>query len=305
MKFSSFRRYLSLDVTTIDLDISTFCNMRCLGCLRQTRPIPGRYLSAATVPLMLKALRSFRHVNSIHLVGMGEPTLNPEFGNIAKTLAEYGLPLDLTTNGSCLDSEQVLSSCALFRNINVSLDAATGETYHRVRGVAFQSVIDNIGLLIRRKPECPANMTVRLSFIANSQNIQEIGSFIDLAKKLGVDEIYFENSNSPWYPDDVYHEMIRSIALKKNGFPGKIVIKKRRMGIPFTNAIIGCSYFPTHLKLDTGLLPVICPFIDEPYGPALDDGFDKNEFLSKRREAFHKIKRDFYSPCKFCNHRLG
>jgi molybdenum cofactor biosynthesis enzyme MoaA len=103
----------------------------------------------------------------------------------------------INTNLSTLDDERlqkIMNSSLTI--INVSLDAATGETYRKIRGFSLDKVIKNIEHLIldrrRRRRDLPIiylNMTLMRS------NIEELKDFIQLAKRLGVDGVHLWHLN--------------------------------------------------------------------------------------------------------------
>src|SRR2546422_3733451 len=76
----------------------------------------------------------------------------------------------------------------------VSLDAATRETYRRLRGVdQFDRVVANVRRLVELERERGRSVPrVSLWFTASRANLDELSAFVQLAADLGVDEVYVQ-----------------------------------------------------------------------------------------------------------------
>jgi MoaA/NifB/PqqE/SkfB family radical SAM enzyme len=74
----------------------------------------------------------------------------------------------------------------------VSIDAATSETYARVRGVeAFDTVTDNLRRFARLTGR-NGSLRPSLWFVAVRENVQELPLLVDLAADLGILEVYVQ-----------------------------------------------------------------------------------------------------------------
>ena len=94
------------------------------------------------------------------------------------------LELSLITNGTLL-SERFLDLARKIRMnwLFVSLDAATAETYHAIRGGKFERVCEGIRRVTSHRPDIP----VIIGFVVMRENYKEIPAFIRMAERLGVD----------------------------------------------------------------------------------------------------------------------
>jgi MoaA/NifB/PqqE/SkfB family radical SAM enzyme len=78
--------------------------------------------------------------------------------------------------------------------LRVSLDASSPETYVKIRGIpAFNRVVDNVGEMVRTRSGL-ASATPRISIWMTGlrENMAELPDVVDLAARLGVDEVYLQ-----------------------------------------------------------------------------------------------------------------
>src|SRR5262249_42078956 len=78
--------------------------------------------------------------------------------------------------------------------VNVSIDAATADTYRKIRRSDFARLVANIRALIaargsRPRPQVFINMTLM------RENIHEAPAFVRLGAELGVDQVIFQQMN--------------------------------------------------------------------------------------------------------------
>ena len=102
--------------------------------------------------------------------------------------------LDVSTNGVLLDSELISAVLPVLGDICFSLDAATQDTYYRVRrSKAFQVVIETIKKLANLKQKAPKDrrlFQIQLSFALRKANCSELIDFLRMAAELQVDGVY-------------------------------------------------------------------------------------------------------------------
>jgi MoaA/NifB/PqqE/SkfB family radical SAM enzyme len=142
--------------------------------------------------VLLPVLRSAR---SVGLHGAGEPLLYPALFELLDELDTSRTNVGFNSNGQLLTEE--LSRRLVEKRlgwISFSLDAATKESYLRIRRRSdFDRLLTRIEGLVaarrragRRRPEIEINMTLmRL-------NLPEAPAFVELASRLGVDRVMFQ-----------------------------------------------------------------------------------------------------------------
>jgi len=175
----------------VEMDITNQCNLRCVMCYfsdpavssRPRRDLPVSDFARIAAEIFPLAQRASLSVGT-------EPLLHRQFRDIARIAGGFGVPgLYLNTSGLLLTP--AVSECLIenrFHALGISMDAATAETYHRIRvGSKFGIVIANIRALERAKrrarSEGPA---VTLNFVMMRSNIGELPAFIELADALEV-----------------------------------------------------------------------------------------------------------------------
>jgi len=136
-------------------------------------------------------------ISSTIIEGGGEPLLHHELPQFIEKLRRFDIEIGLITNGMLLNQEyfDILPECARF--VGVSFDAATPETYNKMRGAnGFNIVTNNIAKLTANKK----SLDVTMKFLIHEYNYHEIYGFAKLAKDLGctcahIKPCSFENLN--------------------------------------------------------------------------------------------------------------
>lgn len=175
---------------SITIETSAKCNLKCVMCPRVK---PDWDLDGFIHEAILRKIEPFLPcAQHLQLHGLGEPLLSPAFWQILELIRENGIVFsEVNSNGLLLDDDRIQrlvdSDLSL---INISLDAATPETYRRIRGGDFTRAVENIRWLRRRRddggrrrPLIVINMTLMV------ENIRELPAFVELACDLGVDGV--------------------------------------------------------------------------------------------------------------------
>ena len=169
----------------ITIETTSVCNLRCVMCPQATGAVHRpKHLPEEMVQRLMPLLESGRY---FELHGIGEPMLSPAFWRIVGILRERNPTASAVFNSNMVVlTEQMLNDLAAstITHINISLDAATAETYRKIRGADFASVTGNVARLVAvagRRPKISVNMTVM------KENLDEVPLFVRLAHSLGVD----------------------------------------------------------------------------------------------------------------------
>jgi MoaA/NifB/PqqE/SkfB family radical SAM enzyme len=183
----------SLDPVCLYLEVSNECNLACKTC-----PITyGKVEEPASLSVeQVKYLVSqFTTVKRVVLHGVGEPLLNRELPKIILWLKEKGIYVLFNSNGTLINQRwrEALVNSGL-DEIRLSLDAATPETFARVRGKPlFDVIIRNIKGLTALKAE-RGSLTPRVSLWLTGlrETLNELSDFIRLAHALGIEQVYLQ-----------------------------------------------------------------------------------------------------------------
>ena len=129
------------------------------------------------------------------LQGIGEPLLNPDLARMIRHLKEREVYVVFNTNAVLLTRRrQVELIESGLDELRVSLDGPTPETYLRVRGIpAFERGVANVAALVRTRREL-GSPTPRVAFWVTGlrENLHELPEVVDLAARLGVEEVYLQ-----------------------------------------------------------------------------------------------------------------
>ncbi len=255
--------------------------------------------------------------------GIGEPLLNRELASMIRYLKARGVYVVFNTNAALLTRRrQVELIESGLDELRVSIDGSTPETYLKVRGIpVFDRVIDNVAEMIRTKLGLGAR-TPRLSFWVTGmrENLPELPGVIDLAARIGVEEVYlqrmvfgFGQEGLAQEEQSIFHEyraeaeaiiddaerraLAQGVSFRGAGAlsPRESLIDRPAMDEPWR----ACSR-PLRLAYITAqgnALPCcIAPFTDAPYesitlGNYLRDGIDS----VWHGEAYRQFRERLYS----------
>ncbi len=202
-KFSCLTEY----PIQIDFELNGTCNYSCDSCTYSSEVNSGhremiayddyRRIIENGIDKGLMAVRYNYH---------NEPLLKRDIGKYILFAKQAGI-LDtyLSTNGSILDEGMsiYLISSGLDR-LQVSIDAASSKTYHNIRkGGDYNKVVSNVMGFIRIKKKLGKTLpTLRVNFVKQPDNIDELEEFCSYWLEQGVDSIGIQNYQD-WGVDDI------------------------------------------------------------------------------------------------------
>jgi radical SAM protein with 4Fe4S-binding SPASM domain len=179
--------------TNLYFEVTNRCNLPCQTCVRtfnlhepERDPLPHELKQAAA------ALPTLRR---IVLHGIGEPLLNKNLPEMIRFAKGHGAWVLFNSNGVLLDRawQDTLIDCGL-DELRISIDAATPETFRRIRGApVFDRIVTNLQHFVARKVERGvAHPKLSLWMVAMRGNLAELPALVDLAADIGVPEVYFQ-----------------------------------------------------------------------------------------------------------------
>jgi len=169
-------------IRNITVNLTNQCNLRCSFCYNTPS---DDYLSAGEVTGFLRDIRPFCSKHTSLMVLGGEPLLKPDL--LVKTLTQasklYAKVL-ISTNGLLVTREFARLFRKLKVEVQISLDSATPEFHDSVRGAGmWQRAVDGVKELVCTRAYSILNMVV------SNSNMHEIGEYVTLGGKLGVNEV--------------------------------------------------------------------------------------------------------------------
>lgn len=167
------------------LEVTNTCNLRCIHCYKTAgSPLPEELTTEDWFSIIdqLKALGVF----DIAITG-GEPFMREDLFAILEYLVENTFSVNLFTNGTLLNQEQVKRLKEInVAKVVVSIDG-TKKTHEKIRGKnTFDKTVESIALLTKN------GFDVRSNTLIYTDNIQELEALIQLLLDLGVQEMIFD-----------------------------------------------------------------------------------------------------------------
>src|SRR3954464_3392745 len=174
------------------------CNLRCQMCpiqFRQDGP-PHGPPAFMDWELFTQVIDDLPSLSELHLQGLGEPMMHPRFFDMISHAASRGITVTTNSNVTLLPRERA-EKCVTsgLSTLHVSLDAATQETYERIRVRAhFDRVLRNLGHLRDAKRDLASETPrVRLVMVLMRQNLAELPTLVRLAHELGIDTMFVQH----------------------------------------------------------------------------------------------------------------
>jgi intein/homing endonuclease/MoaA/NifB/PqqE/SkfB family radical SAM enzyme len=122
--------------------------------------------------------------------GGGEPTVHPDFVEVAAYAQKKGMDTALVTNGGHLKDSELRAVVRRNVWVRISIDAATPETYCAIRNVSrrhWDDMLEGVRLLCEEaKGEA---LTIGAGFVTTPENWQEMYDAAALYKSLGIHNV--------------------------------------------------------------------------------------------------------------------
>ncbi|MDX6404219.1 MAG: hypothetical protein QOH70_1674 [Blastocatellia bacterium] len=183
----------------VELNHDPTCNLACPSCRTEIITAKAEEQDLYSESARRVILPLLRKVNGhSYISGGGEAFASKHYRSILAALnrAEYpDLYLHLITNGQLTTAErwrQFPNLLEMIGVLSVSIDAARGETYERLRRPAkWPILMRNLELIaeMRRSGSIPH---FQINFVVQEENYREIPEFIELGTRLGVDSIWLQ-----------------------------------------------------------------------------------------------------------------
>jgi MoaA/NifB/PqqE/SkfB family radical SAM enzyme len=175
------------------LETTNRCNLLCTTCPRTFEDLePPADMSWE---LFTSIVDQFPRIARVVLHGVGEPMMVRSLPRMIRYLKDRGVYVLFNTNGTLLTQRagRELVNSGL-DELRVSLDAATPQSFVRVRGRDFFTrILRNVRAFTRlqRELECPTPR-VSLWLTGLKETLAELPAFVRLAHEIGVFEVYLQ-----------------------------------------------------------------------------------------------------------------
>lgn len=183
------------------------CNLRCIMCeehsphstlqaQRRAAGNPRRRMDIAMVRRVLENCRGTR-LREVIPSTMGEPLLYEHFDEFVDLCHEFGVQMNLTTNGTFPKrgargwAERLVSVCS---DVKISINGANAATQEAIMlGTKLDDVLANVREFVAVRDAYAADggkrcrVTFQTTFLAN--NVAELPDLVKLAASIGVDRV--------------------------------------------------------------------------------------------------------------------
>jgi glycosidase/MoaA/NifB/PqqE/SkfB family radical SAM enzyme len=175
------------------------CNLRCGHCITHAPELTKSGAARTMTPAVLDALRDDLGLATYFaFVHGGEsltsPVLFDVLGAIRGARGAEPYVAHLLSNGMLLTprtAERLHRSGV--SSISVSIDGATPSTNDAIReGGRLEQIVANLEDVVAWRRGENVDVRLGLSFVVLGQNVHELGAFVDLAKRIGVDWVKLE-----------------------------------------------------------------------------------------------------------------
>jgi radical SAM protein with 4Fe4S-binding SPASM domain len=177
----------------VEIELTNRCNLACIQCLR-SRGLKPYALGDMEYEKFRRILDQFPYLVTLGLNGFGEALLHDGFFEMVAHARKKRpwAKIGIYSNGMLLDDHRVERLVGSgVTEIDVSIDAATDETYRRVRrGGRLPLVHGGIRRLVAARRAAKATLPrIGVNYVLLNDNEGELVPFVEQAADLGVDFI--------------------------------------------------------------------------------------------------------------------
>lgn len=183
----------------LGIDMTGTCNVKppCVYCAWDfNKDLEG---GNAALPFNTETLDAygpfFEDAHELVNCSIGEPFMMKNVDELLDAFGTRGKVLELTTNGQILTDANIARLLGRNVHLYVSLDAATADTYAKLRNPTFDRLLDNVRRLVAAKGGRGRLPLVYAVFMPMKANAHEVDAFVKLADELGVDRLVLRPLN--------------------------------------------------------------------------------------------------------------
>ncbi len=208
-------KMVSIDTHPIRATIETtdHCNLNCIMCQIHSQTSNHKLQSMSKQDFDKIYPELFPYLVELHPTNIGEPLMSPWFDYLCEKVKEYGVLLDITSNGMLWTEEKIQRVLPLLLDIKISFDGMKKETLERIRrGADYSTIRKNIDSFVRLRKEFGAKGTLTLQMTLLDINFHELIDVIHFAAEKGIDRVKAYHVFS--YSDKIdKHSLFRDLEL--------------------------------------------------------------------------------------------
>lgn len=175
----------------LTIETTSFCNLRCPMCPKTNDSVNTTESRTMSLDVFERLMPLFPFVESLELNGLwGEAFLHPEqYLYMLEKIKAHRVDVYTISNGTRINDHLARRLVELDLNrLTISMDAATPETYARLRPPArFEDVVSGLELIKKWKTQLGRSQPrIELAFLGMKSNIHEFPDFVRLAHRVGA-----------------------------------------------------------------------------------------------------------------------
>lgn len=197
----------------ISMSLDPRCNLKCPQCRDDFCNLSEA--EGLLLKLELARINESGWLSSacMSIAGLGEVFFSPVYRELLFNAYKKREEVYIKSNGLLFTENELKKLVSIYDSINISIsvDAATSDTYRKIRGGNFDVLLKNLKDISAYRQNGKVK-SFELTFCAQKANIKEIPSFIQLSHQLNVDSIKFQKIHMPRY---MSKEMFKDYSLIK------------------------------------------------------------------------------------------
>ena len=188
--------YIDTSPQEINIACDSSCNLHCVHCRNRPYVVleeESRKIYDMLINVVTPMLKDCRLI----IISAGEFFCQKSVQAFVKTLSKEKCPflkIEIITNGLLFTPaiwSQYKEIHELLKRVSVSIDAASKETYEKIRrGGSWETLCDNMEFISALRQNNDIEF-LEISFIVQEETYREMISFVELGRKWNVDRIFF------------------------------------------------------------------------------------------------------------------
>jgi MoaA/NifB/PqqE/SkfB family radical SAM enzyme len=195
---------LSSFPTNLGIDLYGRCNIKppCVYCLwDKMKDLEGECVDVSVDRETLESYGPFfRSARTLVNCSFGEPLLHPQFGSVLDFCARHGKIMEISTNGQAFTERTIQAVVGKPVILYISLDAATRETYAKLRNDHWDEIVPNLVRLNEARQKAGGLPKVYMVFIPMPVNLGDLEEYFRLCKRIAADALVLRPLLHLWNP---------------------------------------------------------------------------------------------------------
>ena len=188
----------------LGIDLYGKCNIKppCVYCEWDwMKEVEGEYAQTVVDDKTLEDYGPFfRAARNLINCSIGEPLIHPRLKQILDFCEKHKKVLEMATNGQALTPRTIEALVGKRIDLYISLDAASGETYEKIRNDRWDAIIPNLILLGQERKKANNLPRIFMVFMPMRVNKDELEEYFRLCQKLEADHLILRPLNFLYDP---------------------------------------------------------------------------------------------------------